>query len=218
MKDSRDDYLKAIYEESIEQADQIATNKALAARLEVTPSSISEMVGKLSEVGLIENIPYKGCKLTEAGLDECLKIVRSHMLWEVFLMEHLKFTWREAHEDAHLLEHATTDRILERLDEFLGRPQVCPHGSNIPRKVLDNLEEDNSITLNNLEINSSAIINRIEEEGKLLDYLWNLELKIGKKIEVISKGDYEGPILLLQEGKEISVSYKAAKQIYVKQI
>ena len=218
MKDSRDDYLKAIYEESIEQADQIATNKALAARLEVTPSSISEMVGKLSEVGLIENIPYKGCKLTEAGLDECLKIVRSHMLWEVFLMEHLNFTWREAHEDAHLLEHATTDRILERLDEFLGRPQVCPHGSNIPRKVLDNLEEDNSITLNNLEINSSAIINRIEEEGKLLDYLWNLELKIGKKIEVISKGDYEGPILLLQEGKEISVSYKAAKQIYLKQI
>ena len=215
MNDSRTDYLKAIYDESNEQVDKIATNKQLAVRLKVTPASISEMLVKLSELGLIETIPYKGCKLTQKGLDECIQILRKHRLWEVFLIRHLNYTWREAHDDAHLLEHATTRRMLDRLDNFLNFPQYCPHGSTIPQKEHENCDNRDLSLLSSLEVNEEAIISKVSEDGKLLDYLWNLGLKVGEKVRIISKGEYEGPILLIQNEKEISVSYKAAIQIYV---
>ena len=223
MNDSRADYLKAIYEESIDVGDGISTNRALSVRLQVSSASVSEMISKLTDLGLTETIPYKGCKLTQNGITEALQIIRSHRLWEVFLIEHLNFTWSEAHEDAHLLEHATTKRMLDRLDEFLNYPKHCPHGSIIPKNETslkkDGLKfKEELTTLNNLDIKKKAIVCKIVEEAKLLDYLWDLGLVVGKEIKIISKGEYEGTIILVQQNKEISISYKAATKIYVKQI
>ena len=215
MNESRGDYLKVIYEEG---KDQIVTNKILTEKLKVSASSVSEMLSKLAEKGLVENIPYKGCKLTPLGFEECTELVRVHRLWEVFLMRHLKFTWREAHEDAHLLEHATTERMIDRLDEFLNYPENCPHGNHIPHKYDDTTKKNKYILLANIEIGKKVTISKVGEDGELLDYLWNLGLKIGKSIQVISKGEYEGPVVIIQDEKEISISYKAATQIYTEEI
>ena len=211
MSDSRDNYLKIIYEEA---DNGIVSNKVIAEKLNVSPSSVSEMLSKLSAKGLVEIIPYKGCKLTESGFELCLDLVRIHRLWEVFLIENLGYTWREAHEDAHLLEHASTDRMIERLDKFLNYPKNCPHGSVIPQKNRFELKAHTLTKLSNLNKDEKAIISKIDEDGVLLDYLWDLGIKIGKPIKIISKEAYEGSIKLIQEGKEISISYKAAKQIY----
>ena len=224
MNDSRGNYLKAIYEECKSNPDRIATNRALAEKLNVSPASISEMISKFTELGLTENIPYKGFKLTQIGIKECVKIIRSHRLWEVFLIKCLNYTWSEAHEDAHLLEHATTERMINRLDEFLNYPEYCPHGCKIPKlenyskEEYESVIEDALITLNMLNVNSKGIISKIIEDSKLLDYLWDLGLEIGKEVCIIAKGDYEGPITLIQDGKEFSISYKATTQIFVKSV
>ena len=173
------------------------------------------MLLKLSDNGLIEIVPYKGCKLTPLGLEACKDIVRIHRLWEVFLVRYLKFTWREAHEDAHVLEHATTARIAERLNEFLNYPEICPHGSSIPQKNHIAYENHTLIALNSLNVGIEAIVSKVMEDGELLDYLWDKGLKIGAKVSIIAKDSYEGPIVLSQDGQEIIISYKAATQIYV---
>ena len=211
MSDSRDNYLKAIYDEG---EGKIVSNKTLAEKLEVAPSSISEMLSKLNSKGLIEIIPYKGCKLTTKGLEACIDIVKIHRLWEVFLIEHLGYNWREAHEDAHILEHAATPRMVERLNKFLNYPETCPHGSKIPQNNKDKSNKNNFIKLSDLEVGSLVELSKIDEEGILLDYLWGLGLKVGKEIKIISKGVYEGPITIIQDNKEYSISYKAATQIY----
>ena len=218
MNDSRADFLKAIYEESVDKDDHVATNKALTIRLNVSPASISEMAAKLCDLGLVETIPYKGCRLTELGMDECIQIIRSHRLWEVFLIRHLNFTWREAHDDAHLLEHATTERLLDRLDEFLEYPKFCPHGSAIPQKQQSSLVREDLTKLSDAKVDSEVTIAKVGEDGKLLDYLWGIGLEIGKDVKIIAKGDYEGPIELIQGDKKMSISYKAATQIFVREI
>lgn len=214
MNDSRTDYLKAIYEEGL---DTIVTNKLLAEKLNVAPSSVSEMLSKLNDIGLVNIIPYKGCKLTDIGIEKCRNIDKIHKLWEVFLIEHLDFTWREAHEDAHLLEHATSDRLLERLDKFLNYPKNSPHGGSIPQKNSNNILQKLK-SLNEYEVNEEVIISSVKEDGNLLDYLWSLGLEMQEKIKIISKAPYEGPITIIQNNKEIMISYKAACQIYVNHI
>ena len=121
MNSNREDYLKVLYSEG--GIDKFVSNKLLAEHLNVAPGSVSEMLTKLSKAGLTEFVAYKGSKLTEYGAEVCMKIIRRHRLWEVFLMNKLNYTWREAHEDAHLLEHISSERMIERLDEFLGYPE-----------------------------------------------------------------------------------------------
>ena len=212
MNDSRDNYLKAIYDEG---EDTIISNKTLAGKLQVAPSSVSEMLAKLSSKGLIEIIPYKGCKLTDKGVDACIDIVRIHRLWEVFLIQYLGYNWREAHEDAHILEHAGTPRMVERLNKFLNYPETCPHGSRIPQDHPSLTKKGDLTKLSDLKIGSIGVLAKIDEDGALLDYLWNLGLKVGKDIKVLSKGVYEGPITILQDDMEYCVTYKASTQIYI---
>ena len=212
MTSNKEDYLKIIYEEG--GMKKPVSNKIIAEKLNIAPPSVSEMLVKLSQQDLINYEAYKGSTLTEKGVETCINIVRSHRLWEVFLMNHLGYTWREAHEDAHLLEHIAPVRMLERLDSFLGFPKTCPHGSIIPQKGQQPNRTDFK-KLSDLSIGDVVTIKRVEEDGKLLDYLERSHLKIHKKIKVLSIDDYEGPISFLQDGKNIAISYKAATKIYV---
>lgn len=212
MTSNKEDYLKAIYEEG--GLEKVVPNKLIAEKLGIAPASVTEMLAKLSQQGLIDYEAYKGSRLTDKGLAACINVVRSHRLWEVFLMEHLGYSWREAHEDAHLLEHISPSRMVDRLDAFLNYPKTCPHGSMIPRKgkVPDNLRLGR---LSDMKEGETAFICRIVEDGKLLDYLERSGLQIHKEIKILAIDDYEGPVSFLQEGKTITISYKAASQIFV---
>ena len=213
MTSNKEDYLKAIYEEG--GLEDYVSNKTIAEKMGIAAPSVSEMLSKLQQDGLIDYKAYHGAKLTEKGLSSCLHVVRSHRLWEVFLMRHLGYSWREAHEDAHLLEHIAPERMIDRLDAFLNFPQTCPHGAQIPHKGEIPHDAYRSQKLSALKVGQSAVISRLVEDGQLLDYLSDCGVLIGKDITILSKEPYEGPVSFLQEDKTITISYKAATQIYV---
>ena len=212
MTSNKEEYLKAIYEEG--GLETPVPNKAIANKLGIAQPSVSEMLSKLHRQGLIVYEAYKGSRLTDEGLMACIDLVRSHRLWEVLLMRHLGYSWREAHEDAHLLEHVAPERMMERLDRFLNYPQTCPHGSWIPQKG----EIPERLTLqrlSELRVGDRATVIRLEEDGALLDYLERIGLQIHEPIEVQAVEDYEGPMKILQGAKSIHISYKAATQVFV---
>ncbi|QYF72928.1 metal-dependent transcriptional regulator [Cryobacterium sp. PAMC25264] len=126
-----EDYLKTIYAHTEWQADPI-TPKALATRLGIAPSSVTEMVKKLAADGLISHVPYGPLTLTPAGRLQATAVVRRHRLIETWLVRELGYTWDEVHDEAEVLEHAISDRLLEAIDTHLGRPTADPHGDLIP--------------------------------------------------------------------------------------
>lgn len=212
MTSNKEDYLKVIYEEG--GLEKTIPNKIISDKLGIAPASVSEMLSKLSKEGLITYQAYKGSVLTEKGCSACIDIVRSHRLWEVFLIQHLGYTWREAHEDAHLLEHIVSTRISERLNTFLNHPLTCPHGSLIPQreKMPSYIKQ---MRLSDLSAEDTASICRVTEDGALLDYLERSGLRLHRSIQMLSIDDYEGPVTFTQDGKQISISFKAATQVYV---
>src|SRR3712207_1265705 len=123
------DYLKAIWEIAGSEA---ASTKDVAGRLSISAASVTNMFGRLQELGLVEYERYRGASLTGRGLAEALRLVRRHRLIETFLMEHLAYSWQDVHEEAERLEHAVSDEFTERLSKLLGYPDRDPHGEPIP--------------------------------------------------------------------------------------
>ena len=126
-----DDYLKTVYAHTEWQPDPI-TPKALADRLGVAPSSATEMVQKMTAQGLVTHVPYKTIQLTDAGRARALAVVRRHRLIETWLAREMGYSWDEVHDDAEILEHAISDRLVDAIDARLGRPVRDPHGDAIP--------------------------------------------------------------------------------------
>ena len=127
-----EDILKIIWSAQERGEDGVAVNE-VAARMGVVPSTASENVARLTEQGLIDHKPYRKAHLTAEGRRVAIGIVRRHRLLETYLHEALGFDWDEVHEEAEALEHAVSDRLLERLDRVLGHPSRDPHGDPIPR-------------------------------------------------------------------------------------
>ena len=126
-----EDYLKTIYAHTEWQPERI-TPSALAARLGVAPSSVTEMVKKLAASGLITHVPYGPLALTPAGVLRASAVVRRHRLIETWLVREMGYDWDEVHDEAEVLEHALSDRLLDAIDDRLGRPVTDPHGDAIP--------------------------------------------------------------------------------------
>lgn len=130
MTPNKEDYLKVIFK--MEKEKTLVSNKVIAEQLKIAPASVSEMLVKLKKEGLIFYEPYKGSKLTQDGRKWCLKVVRAHRLWEVFLIKYLNYSNEAAHKEAHLLEHVSSENLIEQLNKFLKYPQYSPEGKIIP--------------------------------------------------------------------------------------
>ncbi|QDE36176.1 metal-dependent transcriptional regulator [Microbacterium foliorum] len=126
-----DDYLKTVYAHT-EWQDAPITPSVLAAKLGIAPSSVTEMVKKLAAAGLVSHIPYGAVRLTDAGTQRALAMVRRHRLIETWLVQEFGYGWHEVHDEAEVLEHTISDRLLEGIDARLGRPRFDPHGDAIP--------------------------------------------------------------------------------------
>ncbi len=214
MKNSKEEYLKVIWH--LGGRKRKIAPKEIASKMNVQAASVTEMLLKLTRDGLINYEPYRGANLTEKGIEQCTSLVRSHEIWEVFLVRYLGYRLSEAHDEADLLEHATSLRLMERLDLFLNYPTLCPHGSQVPRP--GSLSDKRLLTpLTDLVPGDIAIIARIEEEADLLEYLEKLGLKVPMEVKIISHGDYGGPIQIgaVKEDKQFSINLKAAEKIYV---
>ena len=130
---SEENYLKTIYHLTNSIDSEVSTN-AIAEKMETKASSVTDMLKKLADKGLIHYKKYQGVSLTDSGKLAAKMIVRKHRIWEVFLLEKLQFPWDEVHDIAEQLEHIKSEKLINKLDDFLGNPTEDPHGDPIPDK------------------------------------------------------------------------------------
>src|SRR4051794_18641010 len=156
-----EDYAKAIYS-LCAPGPQTASTNDLAARLSVTPASVSAMVKKLAEAGLVEHVPYHGVRLTRAGERVALGVIRRHRLLELFLAEALEVPWEQVHGEAERLEHAVSDELAELIAQKLGDPRVDPHGDPIPSRDLV-VDDRPTEALSELEPGTCGIFVRVSD-------------------------------------------------------
>lgn len=212
MTPNREDYLKLIFELGGDETK--INNKQIVSGLDVSAASVSEMISKLVKEQLVEHSPYQGVQLTESGLKKASTLIRKHRLWEVFLVEHLNYSWNEVHDDAEVLEHVTSQTLANRLSEYLNQPKFCPHGGVIPEDDQP-VHEEKRQTLIDYPVGTTIRIARVLDEKDLLDYLVSIDLNIHEEYQIDEIAAYEGPISISNKQKQLAVSYKVASTIFV---
>ncbi|WP_142652897.1 metal-dependent transcriptional regulator [Enterococcus faecium] len=215
MTPNREDYLKIILELGGDTTK--VNNKQIVSSLDVSAASVSEMISKLVKEELVEHSPYQGVQLTASGLQKASSLIRKHRLWEVFLVEHLDYSWNEVHDDAEVLEHVTSEHLADHLENYLNHPEHCPHGGSIPKKE-EVVHEERRQTLESYPVGTKVRIARVLDEKELLDYLVTIDLNIKEEYEIVDIAAYEGPITIQNDRKKIPVSFKAASTIFVDKI
>ncbi|GBD81392.1 putative DtxR family transcriptional regulator [Tetragenococcus halophilus subsp. halophilus] len=215
MTPIREDYLKLILELGDDQSK--INNKQIVSGLDVSAASVSEMINKLVKENLVEHTPYQGVQLTDKGLEKASSLVRRHRLWEVFLVEHLKYSWNEVHDDAEVLEHVTSETLAHHLNEYLEHPKHCPHGGMIPKEN-QLVHEKKREKLTDYPVGTKVRIARVLDERELLDYLVDINVSINEEYTITDVAAYEGPITIKMQAKSVQVSYKAASTIFVDKI
>lgn len=211
---TEENYLKVIYHLSQVSPYPVQTN-AIAEKMQTRAASVTDMLKKLFDKELIDYKKYQGVTLTEKGKTIAIRVVRKHRLWEVFLVEKLKFRWDEVHEIAEELEHINSVTLIERLDDFLGYPKRDPHGDPIPNQH-GIFEPAQNTSLHEIEKNThAAIIGVTEHAPAFLRHLEKLELTIGVVIELVEITEYDGSVELLVNGKRVNISREVAQHILV---
>jgi DtxR family Mn-dependent transcriptional regulator len=212
---SAQEYLQAIYR--LRAGHDPVTTTELAAHLGVAPASVTGMVRRLHREGLVEHVPYQGVTLTAAGRHEALRLVRIHRLWELFLAEVLGISWDEVHAEAHRLEHATSDRLADRLAAFLDDPQTDPHGQRIPSRE-GALPERQSLPLSEVGAGERVTLIEVPDGNpELLRYLGDLALYPGAEIRVVDVAPFDGPLTIRVDEGEHVLGRRLAAQLLVTQ-
>ena len=207
------DYIKAIWDLGGMGS---ASTKDVAARLLVSPASVSNMFVRLQEMGLAEYERYQGASLTERGRVEALRLVRRHRLIETFLLEHMGYDWQEVHEEAERLEHAVSDGFTERLAELLGHPDHDPHGDPIP-SAEGTLEVDDSFTLSRASVGRRLRIAKVkDEDAAMLDYFGDRNLVPGRWLTIREVRAIDGVVIVEDEDAEVyALGEPLARAIFV---
>ncbi len=158
---SVEDYLKAIY--ALCDAGDPASTSAIAEVLDIQPASVTGMIKRLAESGLVEHVPYKGVRLTGAGTVEALKVLRRHRILETYLCERLGYSWDDVHDEAERLEHAASDKLIEQMAGALDFPSHDPHGAPIPTRAGD-IEATDLATLADAQVGDRVMIRAVRDE------------------------------------------------------
>lgn len=215
LSQSEENYLKAIYSIYIATGKSVNTNH-IALELNTKASSVTDMIKKLSEKKLVEHKKYKGATLTSLGEDFAIKTLRSHRLWECFLVDTLNFNWDEVHEMAEQLEHIKSSQLVDRLDQFLGFPTLDPHGEPIPDKN-GVIKHHKNIMLSSIKTEATCIVIGVKDtSSSFLKFLDSSNIKLGQEIKVIFVEEFDQSMLIQIGGKKISISHQISKNLYVK--
>lgn len=215
MTFSEENYLKIIYHLTAVFDSDISTN-AIAEKMETKASSVTDMLKKLAEKDLVNYVKYQGVSLTEKGKLSAKMIVRKHRLWECFLVEKLDFSWDEVHDVAEQLEHIKSEKLINKLDEFLNFPTEDPHGDPIPNAQgqMVNIKKQ---LLSEFEKNQIGICVGVKDTSSdFLKYLDKQEIALGSEIEIIEKESFDSSFRIRVGTKEMTISNKIASNLYIK--
>jgi DtxR family transcriptional regulator, Mn-dependent transcriptional regulator len=208
-----EDYLKAIY--TIGRGTGAAATNEIAQRLALAPASVSGMVRRLADQGLLAYERYHGVKLTESGRRAALRTLRRHRIIEAYLAEALGYPWDRVHAEAERLEHAASDELVDRMAATIGEPEVDPHGAPIPTRD-GSVDETEYTALGQLPAGAVGVVVRVaDEDPEMLRYLAELLIVPGKRIVVRSRAPYDGPITLSVGRQELSIGQPLAMHVLV---
>ncbi len=213
-KQVEENYLKALFKLKNREIKKV-NNIALANYMELNPATVLEMMRKLADKNLVQVLPDKSIQLTETGERKAILIIRKHRLWEVFLVDKLKYKWNEVHDLAEQLEHIESDDLVNRLEEFLKFPAFDPHGDPIPDKN-GKIKLNATIPLNLGKKGKTYTVNSFAEtEDAFLDYLTNINIQPGTKITVLDLYEYDGSSSVQINNNKLHISEKVAQNILV---
>jgi DtxR family transcriptional regulator, Mn-dependent transcriptional regulator len=187
------DYAKAIY--SLESKGEAAVSTTdLADRLSLTAGSVSAMLRKLNERGIVEHERYRGVRLTREGRRIALQVIRRHRLLEQFLVEVLEMPWDRVHDEAEILEHVLSDEVERLIAAKLGDPEVDPHGDPIPTEDFE-VPAQETVPLNDLGVGDRGRFVRVSDaDPAMLRYLSERGISPGEALEVIDRQPFGGPL------------------------
>ncbi len=213
---SVEDYLKAIY--ALCESGDPASTSAIAVTLEIQPASVTGMVKRLAESGLLEHVPYRGVRLTRRGEREALRVVRRHRILETYLCERLDYSWDDVHGEAERLEHAASDALIEKMAAALEFPRHDPHGAPIPTRGGD-IESTDPATLADAQPGDRLRIRAVKDEHSAdLRSMAAEGLVPGARVLVTESQPVEGAVEISLSGEDDesrSVQDDLARQIYV---
>ncbi|MCK0190474.1 metal-dependent transcriptional regulator [Arenibacter sp. F20364] len=215
MTRSEENYIKTIFHLGRQGTQEVATN-AIAELMETKPSSVTDMIKRLSEKDLVNYKRYQGVSLTPLGNKTALGIIRKHRLWEVFLVEKLDFSWDEVHEVAEQLEHIKSDKLIDSLDRLLAFPKFDPHGDPIPDKNGGFKERDREL-LSEVPINSEGVCVGVKDSSAtFLKFLDKNGIALGNHITVMEIEEFDGSLNIDIDGRKMQISHVIASNLYIK--
>jgi DtxR family Mn-dependent transcriptional regulator len=214
-----ENYLKTIYlaQAEMSAADALVPMGRLAASLGVVPGTATTMVKALSESGLVRYEPYMGVRLTPAGEKLASLVSRRHRLLELFLVKIVGMSWAEVHDEAERLEHAVSERLIERIDEMLGRPEVDPHGDPIPTAE-GTIAQRQYLDLLTAPLNTPLLVTRVlDQDAAFLRFLEQHHLTPGSALVIESRDAAAEAVRLKGSGDApTTIGWRAASRVQVR--
>jgi DtxR family Mn-dependent transcriptional regulator len=213
---TEENYIKAIFKISEREKNAAGTN-SIAAMLETSAASVSDMLKKLRRKDLIHYEKYRGVTLTALGNKIATKLIRKHRLWEVFLVKKLKFSWEQVHDIAEELEHIPSEELINRLDNFLDNPKFDPHGDPIPN-VEGKFTIRNQYPLSELRRGDKVIVLGVKDHSSaFLQYLNQEKIKLGTELNIINVVDFDGSMEVeIDNTKTTKLSERVTLNLLVK--
>lgn len=211
-----ENYLKAIFLVQEREPGRAVATGRIAETLEVVPGTATAMMKTLADTGLIEYEPYTGARLTDAGRRLAARVLRRHRLVELFLVQVMGMGWSEVHEEAEILEHAVSDRLVERMDRMLGNPTVDPHGDPIP-DTDGRMSRDRFPSLMECPLQVECIVRRVtDQRGEFLERLESFGLMPGRHVRVGSRDELAETVeIQSMSGDSFALGFRAASRVLV---
>lgn len=215
LSSTEENYLKTLYKLCADDESMQTGTNLLATHLEIKPATANDMLKKLKEKKLVQYEKYGKIKLTNNGRKIATEIIRKHRLWETFLYEKLNFGWDEVHEIAEQLEHIQSQKLIDRLDAYLGYPQYDPHGDSIPN-ARGEIQQIAHQKLTDIEQGSQCKLVAVKDNSAIfLQYAVKVGLGLSSKIKVLHKNKFDGSIEIEVDKHVSTVSEKFANNILV---
>ena len=214
---TEENHLKAIFHLSIDEEIGVSTN-AIAQNINTKAPSVTDMLKKLYDKGLVTYKKYQGATLTELGRKTALNIIRKHRLWEVFLVEKLNFNWSEVHEVSEQLEHIKSKKLTNELDKFLGYPTKDPHGDPIPN-ITGFIKYTKKLLLSDLQIGDKGTFVGVKDSSSaFLKFLDKRKIALGSNIKILHIEDFDDSLHIGMAEINLTISMKSANNIYLTKI